>query len=158
MVMSSYKQIISDALKEVVSEELYYEVAHDMHEVALCHRLAVHLEKSEKFDGYLIDCDYNRSGINVKRSERNVKKHPREKVKNCGFRPDIIVHKRGSDDDNLIMIEAKKASATRPQKKEAKKRLRRHAKAYNYCYAFYVEFPKKCVQEDSVRKIEFHDK
>ncbi len=157
MIMSNYQQIISEALKEVVSEELYCEVAYDMHEVALCHRLAFHLENSKKFDGYLIDCDYNRSGINVKRSERNVKRHPREKVKNCGFRPDIIVHKRGSDDDNLIMIEAKKASATRPQKRKAKKRLICHAKEYKYCYAFYVEFPRECVQEDSVKEIELHD-
>ena len=33
-----------------------------MHEVALCHRLAVHLENSGKFTGYLIDCEYNRAG------------------------------------------------------------------------------------------------
>ena len=32
-----------------------------MHEVALCHRLAFHLENSSKFTGYLIDCDYNRA-------------------------------------------------------------------------------------------------
>ena len=146
----SYKQIISDALKKVVSEP-YYEVVHDMHEVALCHRLAVNLEKSGKFACYLIDCDYNRS-------EETVKRYPRDKVKNCGFRPDIIVHKRGGGDDNLIMIEAKKASSTRSQKKEAKKRLRRHAKAYKYSYAFFVEFPQKKVQEDSVREIKFRDK
>ena len=151
MVMSNYKQIILDALKEVVSECCYKEIAYNMHEVALCHRLAVYLEKSGKFDGYLIDCDYNRS-------EENVKRYPRDTVKNCGFRPDIIVHKRGKGDDNLIMIEAKKASATRPQKRKAKKRLIRHAKEYKYCYAFYVEFPRKCVQEDSVREIEFHNK
>ena len=146
MVMSIYKQIILDALEEVVSES-YYEKVHNMHEVALCHRLAVHLEKSRKFGGYLIDCDYNRS-------EKIPKKDPRDK----GFRPDIIVHKRGNSDDNLIMIEAKKASSTRREKKKAKKRLRRNAKAYKYCYAFYVEFPKKCVREDSVREIEFRDK
>lgn len=146
MVMSDYKQIISEALQEVVSEELYCEVAYDMHEVALCHRLAVHLENSGGFDGYLIDCDYNRS-------KGNPKEYPIDK----GFRPDIIVHKRGSNDDNLIMIEAKKASATRPQKRKARKKLRRNAKAYNYCYAFYVEFPRECVQEDSVREIEFRD-
>ena len=43
--MSNYKQIILDALENVVSEP-YYEVVHNMHEVALCHRLAVHLENS----------------------------------------------------------------------------------------------------------------
>ena len=58
--MKNYKQIIFDALENVVSEPYYKEV-HNMHEVALCHRLAVHLETSGGFTGYLIDCDYNRA-------------------------------------------------------------------------------------------------
>ena len=54
MVMSNYKQIISEALEKVVSE-CYYKKVHNMHEVALCHRLAVHLENSGEFDDYLIE-------------------------------------------------------------------------------------------------------
>ena len=90
--MSNYKQIILEALRKVVSEP-YYEVVHDMHEVALCHRLAVNLEKSGKFDHYLIDCDYNRAKKDVKRTRKG-------KNKTCGFRPDIVVHKRGSGENN----------------------------------------------------------
>ena len=64
--MKNYKQIIFDALENVVSEPYYKEV-HNMHEVALCHRLAVHLETSEGFTGYLIDCDYNRAQQDIKK-------------------------------------------------------------------------------------------
>ena len=106
--MSNYKQIILDALKNVVLEPHYKEV-HDMHEVALCHRLAFHLENSSKFTGYLIDCDYNRD-------EQAKKRNPDSDI----FRPDIIVHVRGSNENNLIMIEAKKDTC-RPERKLQRK-------------------------------------
>jgi hypothetical protein len=61
--MKNYKQIIFDALENVISEPGYQ----DMHEVALCHRLAVHLETSGGFTGYLIDCDYNRAQQDIKK-------------------------------------------------------------------------------------------
>ncbi len=143
--MSNYKQIILDALENVVSE-CYYKEAHNMHEIALCHRLAVHLEKSEEFAGYLIDCDYNRA-------KKDIKRNPKSKDKNGGFRPDIVVHKRGSGDDNLIMIEAKKASSSQKQKEDARDRLRHNASEYQYKYAFFVVFPRKNVQKDSVVEI-----
>ena len=95
--MKNYKQIISDALKNVVSEANY---DHNIYEVALCHRLAFHLENSGKFTGYSIDCEYDRDG-----DGNTLKTNPED----CEFRPDIIVHIRGSDkNSNLIMIEAKK--------------------------------------------------
>ena len=62
--MRNYKQLIFNALKNVISEPGYQ----DMHEVALCHRLAFHLENSSKFTGYLIDCDYNRAEQDKKRN------------------------------------------------------------------------------------------
>ena len=43
--MKNYKQIIFDALENVISEPGYQ----DMHEVALCHRLAFHLENRSRF-------------------------------------------------------------------------------------------------------------
>ena len=143
--MSNYKQIILEALRKVVSEP-YYEVVHDMHEVALCHRLAVNLEKSGKFDHYLIDCDYNRAKKDVKRTRKG-------KNKTCGFRPDIVVHKRGSGENNLIMIEAKKASSSQKQKDDARDRLRRNGNEYQYKYAFFVVFPKDYVEEKSVIEV-----
>ena len=140
--MNNYKQIISDALKNVVSEPGYI----DMHEVALCHRLAVHLENSGKFTGYLIDCDYNRAEQEKKRNpERNI------------FRPDIIVHIRGSgENNNLIMVEAKKDSSCPEEKIKEKKRLKRNANKYQYKYAFFVVFSQDGIKDNSVIEIILH--
>ena len=140
--MKNYKQIIFDALENVVSEPGYK----NMHEVALCHRLAVNLEKSGKFAGYLIDCDYNRA-------KKAVKRNPKSKDKNGGFRPDIVVHKRGSGENNLIMIEAKKASCSQKQKDDAIERLRRNADEYCYAHAFFVVFPEDDVKNCSVIEV-----
>ena len=124
--MRNYQQIIFDALENVVSEPGYK----NMHEVALCHRLAVHLENSSKFTGYLIDCDYNRA-------EQDKKRDPESDI----FRPDIIVHVRGSNENNLIMIEAKKDTCRSEEKAVEKKRLRRNANKYGYKHAFLAKKP-----------------
>ena len=140
--MKNYKQIIFDALENVVSEPYYKEV-HNMHEVALCHRLAVHLENSGKFTGYLIDCDYNRA-------EQEIKRNLECKI----FRPDIIIHIRGSNENNLIMIEAKKDPYSQEKKTKVKKRLKRNASERKYTHAFLVVFPKDDVTSDSVTEVQ----
>ena len=137
--MKNYKQIIFDALENVISEPGYQ----DMHEVALCHRLAFHLENSSKFTGYLIDCDYNRA-------EQDKKRNPDSDI----FRPDIIVHVRRSNENNLIMIEAKKDTCRPEEKAAEKKRLRRNANKYGYKYAFLVVFPKNDAENDSVIEVQ----
>ena len=114
-----------------------------MHEVALCHRLAFHLENSGKFTGYSIDCDYNRD-------EQAIKRNP----EGCGFRPDIIVHIRGSgENNNLIMIEAKKDPCSPEEKAQEIERLIDNANEYQYAYAFLVVFPKDDVENDPVIEI-----
>ena len=138
--MKNYKQIIFDALENVVSEPGYQ----DMHEVALCHRLAFHLENSGKFTGYLIDCEYDRDG-----DGDTLKTNPED----CEFRPDIVVHKRGSGENNLIMIEAKKASCSQKQKDDAIERLRRNADEYCYAHAFFVVFPQNDAENCSVIEV-----
>ena len=139
--MKNYKQIILDALENVVSEP-YYKKVPDMHEVALCHRLAVHLENSSKFTGYLIDCDYNKAAEDKKTNPEG-----------CGFRPDIIVHVRGSNENNLIMIEAKKAPCSQEKKAEVKERLIDNGNKYQYAHAFLVVFPKNDLENDSVIEV-----
>ena len=145
--MSNYKQIISDALKNVVSEANY---DHNIYEVTLCHRLAVHPEKSGKFTGYSIDCDYNRDKRKIKR-RRQTTKNPKGKK----FRPDIIVHKRGSgENNNLIMIEAKKDPCP-PEARDAEiERLIDNANKYQYAHAFFVVFPKDDVKNSSVIEVQ----
>ena len=101
-------------------------------ECAMAHRLAVHLEEGFRRYGYpkksapiSIDCEYNRHRGGIKQQfvknrlrarvellkERQLKEHPeREGWYVFSVFPDIIVHERGEDTNNLIAIEVKRAS------------------------------------------------
>ena len=70
----------------------------DVHEQAIAHRIAYYIERGGRPHGYQVDCEYNKRGLDVKRWG------------NRRIRPDIIVHKRGSNHrgDNLFVIEIKK--------------------------------------------------
>lgn len=142
--MQDYKQTISESLQKVVSEHGYQGVVQnrDIHEQALSHRLAHHLENSNVFTGYHIDCEYNRHGEKTKTDSA-------EK----GFKPDIIVHIRGNDESNLVMIETKKFNDPKKEINDIKGCLKRRSDEYGYSYAFLVIFPESEVTDDSVVKI-----
>ena len=70
----------------------------NVNERSITHKLAEHLQNS--FSGLKVDCEYNRKGDN-KKSEKVLANN--EKV----F-PDIVVHKRGTNNKNLLVIETKK--------------------------------------------------
>jgi hypothetical protein len=99
-------------------------------EMAIAHRLAVYLEwKLHEYPaiaeaGIVIDCEYNRHLTGGKRmyiakqlahiveeAKRNVRDDP-DNVDRCIFSvlPDIVVHKRRTDERNFLVIELKKES------------------------------------------------
>lgn len=71
------------------------------HELVLTHRFAVHFEAvaGPILQGRSVDIDYNRHAIDKKFD-------PSGRL----FRPDVIVHHRGVDNGNLLVIEWKKRS------------------------------------------------
>jgi hypothetical protein len=81
-------------------------------ERAITHQLAVHL--SRQFPAYHVDCEYNRDGFDVKRLQLT----SRQVIINddaldaITVFPDIIVHRRGSDAENILVIEVKKECST----------------------------------------------
>ena len=83
-------------------------IGRDPSERALTHRFAVHLER--QFQGWDVDCEYNRDGIGPKElnlpDQRDISS---DETEARTVFPDIIVHKRGSS-DNLLVLEAKKVS------------------------------------------------
>ena len=72
----------------------------DVHEVAISHRLAIYLEQILKEKKLLGDCsvdiEYNRNLYGGKYLSKE------------NERPDILVHKRGNHERNLLIIEIKK--------------------------------------------------
>jgi hypothetical protein len=95
------------------------------HEQAISHRIGVYLESLFESEKLNIDCEYNKHldepkkidlyNLNPKLCEnckcnscRFVVKGNLNEIPEKGFRPDILVHERGTDGFNLIVIEVKK--------------------------------------------------
>lgn len=80
------------------------------HELAMVHRFGVYLEDRLRpvlaDHGLSIDCDYDRHHLGPKRLPVG-----REGAGEARFRPDLILHRRGSDDANLLVVEWKKAGS-----------------------------------------------
>ena len=100
-------------------------------ERAIAHRLAVYLERELRNDGIVedgglisVDCEYNRhlDGMKTHRIPEKLigivedaKRKPKPISDDEGFyvfsiAPDIIVHRRGEDDLNLLVVELKKTT------------------------------------------------
>lgn len=99
-------QLLTEALAAFHAAEMHLLRA-DASERSMTHRLALHL--TPLFPDFDVDCEYNRDGFDVKRlalHERPVQDDDTEAVT---VFPDIVVHRRGDNDANLLVIEVKKA-------------------------------------------------
>lgn len=94
------EELIEYALDEVYTKDLFL-LEKNVHERAIVFRFGFYLktlmDKSGKFIEYNLDCEYNRNGDDVKR------------LPSCqhGAIPDLIIHKRGSNKYNLLVVEFK---------------------------------------------------
>jgi hypothetical protein len=79
-------------------------------ERSLTHQLAVHL--SPFFPEYSVDCEYNRDGFDVKRLALPERRGTQDdSLDAVTVFPDVIVHQRGTNRRNLLVVEVKKASS-----------------------------------------------
>jgi hypothetical protein len=69
-------------------------------ERSITHHFAVYLHR--EFERWHVDIEYNRDGHEIKRL-RNLLDAETDRVS-----PDIIVHTRGTNEDNLLVVEVKK--------------------------------------------------
>ncbi|NPT58677.1 hypothetical protein [Paraburkholderia elongata] len=81
----------------------------DASERSISHRLAVHL--TSQFPDFDVDCEYNRNGFDVKRLALSQRQARDDDLEAVTVFPDIVVHKRGSNHSNLLVVELKKASS-----------------------------------------------
>jgi hypothetical protein len=98
--------ILLDELLECAFDELYkndqYLLKHVVHERSIVFRFGHYLQNlmdgTGKFQGYDLDFEYNRNG----RKPKRIPSHPRN-----GAFPDLIIHRRGSNKHNLLVMEFK---------------------------------------------------
>jgi hypothetical protein len=122
-LFTSLKEALQDFYKQ---ENLLIEFK--VSERALTHKLAEHLQK--RFKEYNVDCEYNKIGNDPKRvtnliDQMKLSGNCKGKCgacqnNKCVIFPDIIVHRRGFD-DNLLVIEAKTRWSRKKQSNDHKK-------------------------------------
>ncbi|MCD4760040.1 hypothetical protein K8R33_04075 [archaeon] len=91
---------------EELKERDEFLLENDINERAITHKLAEYLQKS--FQNLNVDCEYNRK-LDRTKTIQVLKNELKEKElkKECVVYPDIIAHKRG-EKENEIVIEVKK--------------------------------------------------
>lgn len=136
---------LSRALDRLCERDEYLFVV-NASERAICVRLAFYLQF--EFPDFDVDCEYNRNH----KEEDLKKKLPAGELEGDAGRgpkiddddsitvyPDIIVHRRGTP-DNLLVIEAKKSKTTIRSNKYDEKKLKAYKKILGYRFAKFVGF------------------
>ncbi|TXI80374.1 MAG: hypothetical protein E6Q39_02635 [Crocinitomicaceae bacterium] len=99
-------RIISLCLKELYDQDGQI-LAQDIGERAICGRLAMLM--GPKFPVYSVDIEYNRKGPGLEPKDIEMPDENGELTTNRVF-PDIIVHERGHNLRNFLVVEVKKST------------------------------------------------
>ena len=118
-----------------------YLLKNDAHEVTISHKLACYLQ--DMFEEFDVDIEFNKNLKDSKRVDNEIR------------RPDIIVHKRGTNDSNFIAIEIKKCSNA--NKNFDIEKIGSIMNELNYQYGFYIEFNvgEEITEENFVKSIKY---
>lgn len=95
MTNKDTKNHIRKALEKFIENDREYLYGVGIYELTISHRIAVYLE--DLFPKWNIDCEYNK---HLKGTKKNINGN--------NIRPDIIIHKRGTN-ENSVIIEVKKS-------------------------------------------------
>ena len=137
-IISKMKQAINRFYEED-KELLHYNTNDPMIcERTISFRIGMYLQ--EIFQDFNVDCEYNRHIDDIKEGREGK------------IYPDIIIHKRKCDDNNLVWIEVKKCSSKKSAIEEDRKRLRDVTGGkfhYKYTYGILIVFG-ECLEKTVV--------
>ncbi|SRR5258706_15458447 len=125
---------VLQALVALLAEDAYL-LEVDANERSVVHRLALHLQAG--FPNLHVDCEYNRDGIDPKRIQHFYLDPDSEDTEAKTIFPDIIVHRRNTE-DNYLVIEIKKTT-NRVSRDVDRGKLRGYKGDLGYRFALFVE-------------------
>ncbi len=116
---------------EKLLEKDVFLIKNVLHEGTLSHKLGCYLQN--QFPEMDVDCEYNKHEVGTKMIVINDKEEE--------IRPDIVVHRRGDDSNNLVVIEVKKEGSRKERDWAVTKltELTRKDGKYQYKYGVLVE-------------------
>ena len=132
------KEKVERKIKNAIKD--FEERDHDLLEIninerSVTHKLAEYLQV--EFEDWNVDCEYNRKEFSAKELELPVKDTKSDDLKATTVYPDIIVHKRGKQ-DNLLVVEAKKIHCSDSDKEYDIKKLKAFKEQLNYKFAVFL--------------------
>ena len=108
------EKLIDRALDQLYQEDSYL-IKNGVHERSIVFRFAHYLQnlmdESNELKEFDLDLEYNKNGRFAKRIPARI----------CGTFPDLIIHKRGTNNGNLLIVEFK--TWWNPNTREDKKKL-----------------------------------
>ncbi|MCW5874803.1 MAG: hypothetical protein KIS88_09195 [Anaerolineales bacterium] len=139
MEENEIKNRFEAALNEFLTEDLDL-LTRNVNERSLTHRLALYLEK--QFQGWHIDCEYNRNGYQPKEINILPQNASTSDTEGRSVFPDIIVHQRGHNDKNLLVVEVKKSTGTKASFEYDRNKIRafRDSEVYRYQVGCFLVF------------------
>ncbi|EMT50019.1 hypothetical protein I532_24567 [Brevibacillus borstelensis AK1] len=140
--MEEIESLLEKCLQMVLDRDLHL-LQIKAKEECINHRLALYLEKELESYDYHVDLEYNKhfsdkKMISVYGEEQSI-------------RPDILIHRRNCDDNNLLIIEAKKGGSNKRDRLKVKELLESPFKyQYGSLICYYKNYIKyKIVERDS---------
>lgn len=108
----------------------------DANERSVTHKLAEYLQR--EFPNWNVDCEYNRRGHATKRLPLSFGQTDTGATEAVTVFPDIIIHRRTTD-ENLLVIEVKKASGLTDTRDDEKLRAFTQVPEYRYEYGLFLK-------------------
>lgn len=117
------------ALQTLVASDAYL-LTHNLGERCIASRLAMYLQ--DRFPEHAVDAEYNRAGDTPKRLglAQDCANYRNEHGESLVV-PDVIVHRRGLDGPNVLVLEVKKTSNPVPRERDLARIL-----AFRACYGY----------------------
>jgi hypothetical protein len=113
-----------------------YLLNNNLNERTISHKLGCYL--SYDFSGWDVDCEYNRNHDNIKRLDFSVEQVASDDTTGKTVFPDIIIHRRATD-ENLLVIEIKKDALQEDQEKDLNK-IAKFIEQLSYKYGLFINF------------------
>ena len=102
------KEAVNTALEQLLRDDDYL-LRNDANERSISHRLATYLDPL--FPEWNVDCEYNRNHDDPKRLNIQSRSVDSDDIQATTVYPDIIIHKRDTN-KNLLVIEMKKITSS----------------------------------------------
>lgn len=131
-----------------------YLLQHDVSERAITHKLGTYLQVL--FPGWDVDCEYNRNGHDPKTVDLP-RPDDRAVLESTSTFPDIIVHQRGSNERNLLIVEAKKIGCTVAAQEFDRLKIEAYARDLAYKAGILVTFRTRRAKGVRVRYKVYHE-